>query len=219
MDTIDKTAAAPQSDEQELIQPTDEELGLLVRKIMANFSAAAASDESFSNPCRPRTGPSFCVAGIRSRSEGGRGVRHPELESQLAARPGTALTPDLHAEHKSFAARLILYVRDRFNGNAPAVYNAAQISRKTYSAIISNELRPVAKSTALALALALRLSEAEMLEFIGAAGYTLSTAISADVIWSYCFRHQLYQLKLVYDLIDHYLAKSGAQRPTPPPSS
>ena len=49
--------------------------------------------------------------------------------------------PNLKSANPSFAARLILYVRDRFGGNAPRIYGAAHLSRKTYSSIIGNELR------------------------------------------------------------------------------
>lgn len=54
--------------------------------------------------------------------------------------------PDLKSENPSFAAMLIKYVNERFGGDAPKVYAAAKISRKTYSAIVGNELRPVSAS-------------------------------------------------------------------------
>ena len=42
--------------------------------------------------------------------------------------------PNLHAANLSFAARVIIWVRDRYANNAPAIYKAAYLSRKTYSA-------------------------------------------------------------------------------------
>lgn len=69
--------------------------------------------------------------------------------------------PDLHRANASFAAKLVKYVRDRYDGDAPRVYHAARINRKTYSAIVGNELRPVSKRTAVAFAFALELPRDE----------------------------------------------------------
>ena len=79
--------------------------------------------------------------------------------------------PDLKRENPSFAAMLVKYVNERFGGDAPKVYNAAHVNRKTYSAIVGNELRPVSKTTAVQFALALNLPRAEADEFIKSAGY------------------------------------------------
>lgn len=95
-------------------------------------------------------------------------------------------TPDLNRANASFSALLIRYVRDRFEGDAPRVYRAARINRKTYSAIISDELRAVSKRTAVAFALALRLTRAEADEFLCSAGFALSPSIREDIIFSAC---------------------------------
>ena len=47
--------------------------------------------------------------------------------------------PDLKRENPSFAAMLLKYVNERFGGDAPKVYSAAKVSRKTCSAIVGNE--------------------------------------------------------------------------------
>ena len=69
----------------------------------------------------------------------------------------------------TFADRLVRYVRERFRGDAPFVYTAAWIDRRTWSAIITDPQRPVAKRTALQLALALRLTRTETDELLLAA--------------------------------------------------
>ena len=51
---------------------------------------------------------------------------------------------------------LIRHVRDR-GGDAPSVYTAARIDRRTYSSIVSHPFRPVSKRTAIQFALALHL--------------------------------------------------------------
>ena len=101
----------------------------------------------------------------------------------------------------SFAARLIIFVRDRFGGDAPAVYNAAHVSRKTYSAIVSNELRPVSKQTAIALTLALRLSDREQQAFLAAAGFALSEFMLEDMIVRRCIIAGIYDIDRVNEIL------------------
>ncbi len=116
--------------------------------------------------------------------------------------------PNLQSANPSFAARLIILVRDRFNGNAPAVYNAAHLSRKTYSSIVSNELRPVSKQTALALALALRLTREEAVAFVGSAGFALSTFILQDIVVDACLRAGIYDIDSVNEILMAHRAKT-----------
>ena len=54
---------------------------------------------------------------------------------------------------------------------APFVYTAAWIDRRTWSAIITDPQRPVAKRTALQLALALRLTRTETDELLPRLGF------------------------------------------------
>lgn len=116
-------------------------------------------------------------------------------------------TPNLTSANPSFAARLIILVRDRFGGDAPAVYNAAHVSRKTYSAIISNELRPVSKQTAIAFALALRLSEQELYGFLRSAGFALSEFLLDDMIVRRCVVAGIHDV----DRVNEILAAHGAK--------
>lgn len=64
---------------------------------------------------------------------------------------------DSFSRNGTFADLLVRYIRER-GGNAPAVYTAARIDRRTYSSIISNPFRLVPKRTVLQFAVALRLS-------------------------------------------------------------
>lgn len=112
-------------------------------------------------------------------------------------RASTRRTPNLQRTNLSFAAWLVKYVRDRFSGDAPAVYRAAHVSRKTYSAIVGNELRPVSKRTVMAFAFALRLSRSETDEFLKAAGFALSPSILEDMIFTACLTAQIFDLDRV----------------------
>ncbi len=118
--------------------------------------------------------------------------------------------PDLKRENPSFAAMLVKYVNERFSGDAPKVYNAAHVNRKTYSAIVGNELRPVSKTTAVQFALALHLTRAEADEFIKSAGYAFSASILEDIIVCACIEAKIYDIVDVNSLLTEYGGKPFA---------
>ena len=120
---------------------------------------------------------------------------------------GEMRTPKLQSANPSFAARLIAYVRDKFDGDAPKVYRSAHVNRKTYSSIVSNELRPVSKQTAIAFSLALHLSEIEMSEFLRSAGYALSEFLLEDMIVQACSRAGIYDVQKVNEILAAHDAK------------
>ena len=109
--------------------------------------------------------------------------------------------PNLHAANLSFAARVIIWVRDRYANNAPAIYKAAYLSRKTYSAIISDENHVVSKRTAIQLAFALRLTREEADLLLHAAGYHLSRSVVEDMIFDACLEANIHNLEDV----NHFL--------------
>ena len=95
---------------------------------------------------------------------------------------------------KTGADLLVRHVRDRRDGNAPAVYTAAWIDRRTWSAIVSDPQRPVAKRTAVQFALALRLNRTEADELLLAAGYALSPTIAEDAVFAFCIWSGIFDL-------------------------
>lgn len=113
-------------------------------------------------------------------------------------------TPNLKSENPTFAAMLIKYVNERFGGDAPKVYAAAKISRKTYSSIVGNELRPVSKQTAIQLALALKLSRTEADSFLKAAGFAFSPAILEDIIVCACISAYVFDIDDINSLLVEY---------------
>lgn len=90
--------------------------------------------------------------------------------------------PIIISRSGTFADLLVRYIRERNGGDAPAVYSAARIDRRTYSAIVSNPFRAVSKRTAIQFALALRLGRGDADRLLLAAGYALSPAIPEDVV-------------------------------------
>lgn len=140
------------------------------------------------------------------------GERLPELLGAFSRRRTAALPtidlpenkprkPNLHAANLSFAARVIIWVRDRYANNAPAIYKAAYLSRKTYSAIISDENHVVSKRTAIQLAFALRLTREEADLLLHAAGYHLSRSVVEDMIFDACLEASIHNLEDV----NHFL--------------
>lgn len=119
-----------------------------------------------------------------------------------------ARIPNLTSANPSFAARLVLFVRDRFGCDAPRIYKAARLSRKTYSAIVGNELRPVSKQTAVALALALHLDFPEASAFIGSAGYAFSSFLLDDIVVASCIRAGIHDIGRVNEILAAHGAKT-----------
>ena len=113
----------------------------------------------------------------------------------------TVRTPNLNSANPSFAALLIRHVRDKFDGDAAQVYHAACVSRQTYSSIISNELRPVSKDTAISFALALHLTIDETNEFLRAAGHALSEFLLEDIIYQACIAAGIYDISKVDEIL------------------
>ena len=154
-----------------------------------------------------------------SRNDGEKAARDRKLVAD-GQPPGTVVppaggretvrTPNLTSANPSFAARLVMYVRDRFGGDAPKVYIAAHVSRKTYSSIVSNELRPVSKPTAILLALGLRLNFKEAEEFIKSAGFAFSGFILEDIVVSACIKAGIHDVSRVNEILSaHGGASSG----------
>lgn len=139
-------------------------------------------------------------------------IRRVKLAQDLppAASRDMKKIPDLNRENPSFAAMLVRYVNERFGGDAPKVYNAAHVSRKTYSAIAGNELRPVSKVVAVQFALALQLTRTEADEFLKAAGYAFSPAILEDIIVCACIEEKVYDIDDINSLLSEYNAKPFA---------
>ncbi|MBQ6457811.1 MAG: hypothetical protein IJJ51_03310 [Kiritimatiellae bacterium] len=139
-------------------------------------------------------------------------LRRVKLTQDLppAASRDVKKIPDLKRENPSFAAMLVKYVNERFGGDAPKVYNAAHVSRKTYSAIAGNELRPVSKAIAVQFALALQLTHTEADAILKAAGYAFSPAILEDIIICACIEEKVYDIADVNSLLLEYNAKPFA---------
>jgi|GEM_PF-4506858 len=126
------------------------------------------------------------------------------LLGRLGIRKDERILPDLNAVNPSFAARILIAVRDQFHGNAVPLYTAAHIDRRLYSKIISDEKRPVSRDTALAFAFALRLNPHKAQELLQSAGHALSPTCDRDIVLTACFENNLFDINEINKILIHF---------------
>ena len=148
-----------------------------------------------------------CTESYKNLQEWFASLQLPGTEIPPSADRARGRMPDLHRANASFAAKLVKYVRDRYDGDAPRVYHAARINRKTYSAIVGNELRPVSKRTAVAFAFALELPRDEADDLLQSAGFALSPSILEDMVFAACLDAGIHDL----DRVNRILEAHGAR--------
>lgn len=93
----------------------------------------------------------------------------------------------------TFVDYLCEYIKQK-NMKDPQVYKAANLDRRLFSKIMSDNKYQPAKDTAIALAFALHLNIEEVNTLLSSAGHTLSHSIERDIIIEYFFRSEIYNL-------------------------
>ncbi len=88
---------------------------------------------------------------------------------------------------ESFREYLLRMIREKGMTN-PEVYNRAEIDRRYFSKVISDDTIWPSKRTIIRLAIGLRLTFEETEELLGKAGFRLSRSILSDVIIEYFLR-------------------------------
>lgn len=106
---------------------------------------------------------------------------------------------------KTFLEELNFYIRTK-GLTAPVVYQRANMDKRHYSKLISGIVNPT-RDVAIALAIALRLNDAQAQTFIGKAGYALSTRCERDVLVRFCLQQGLYNINEINLLLDSFQQK------------
>ncbi len=102
--------------------------------------------------------------------------------------------------NQTFVDRLLYYINDRGVRDSD-VYKAAQVDKRLFSKIVSNQQYKPSKDTAIALSFALQLSLDEANDLLSRAGYTFSHSNKRDIIIEYFFREKVYNLMDINDVL------------------
>jgi len=158
-----------------------------------------------------------CDEEVCCASLGGSRMSPPEPRSRCRAgampilKPPspTPHPPDLHAANLSFAARVVIAVRDKFGGDAPRVYKAAGVTAAAYSQIVSDETHRVSKRTAIRFAFALRLDPNGAALLLKSAGFAFSNSQTEDFVLQSCLETDppIYDFGTVNELLNQYQVK------------
>lgn len=100
----------------------------------------------------------------------------------------------------TFVDMLIRYINMR-GWRDSKVYKAAQIDRRLFSKIMSDRRYKPSKDTALALAIALKLTLEQTDDLLDRAGYTLSHSDKRDVIIEYFIHERIYNLADINEVL------------------
>ncbi len=128
---------------------------------------------------------------------------------QAAQQPADICTPSFHSIGNSCDARpldeilsgagdtfqqRLFRLIDQSGMDDVTVYKKANIDRKVFSRIRCKPDYQPTKKTAVAFAVALRLSLPEMQQLLACAGFALSPGDKSDLIISYCVQHGIYDI-------------------------
>ncbi len=113
----------------------------------------------------------------------------------------------LKSQTKSFSKTLIDFI-DEKNMSDVDCYKRANIDRKLFSKIRSNEDYKPSKNTVLAFAIALKLNVAETNVLLESAGYTLSQSFISDIVVKYFIEKKKYDINLINIALTEYNQQS-----------
>lgn len=127
-----------------------------------------------------------------------------KCECEMVFKPGiSALDDQLNNLDESFAEMLFRKIDERELSD-PEVYKEANIDRRLFSKIRSNLHYHPSKSTALALAISLKLSYDETEKLLKCAGYAFSNSERFDVIVEYFIKNEIYDIYLINEALFEY---------------
>lgn len=96
---------------------------------------------------------------------------------------------------------------DKKGASDSDIYKKAGIDRRHFSKIRSNPDYRLGKNTAIALALALELTEKETTKLLSAAGYSLSDSDTFDLVIQFCLEKKIFDIQSVNQALDYFSLK------------
>ena len=102
----------------------------------------------------------------------------------------------------SFNKYLFKLMREK-NIEGPSLYNKVNMTRQTYSKILSDQMEP-SLTNAVKLAIALKCTNTECKTLLKKLGYTLSSSSKFALVIRYCLENKIYDYYKVNDLLMKY---------------
>lgn len=100
----------------------------------------------------------------------------------------------------TFVEAVIVHIK--INGYKDSdIYKAAKIDRRLFSKMMSNRNYKPSKDTAIAIAIALKLSMSETGDLLSRAGYILSHSNKRDIIIEFFIREQIYDIYTINSVL------------------
>lgn len=106
----------------------------------------------------------------------------------------------------SFAEVLFHFIDDKGYTDSD-VYKKAGIDRRQFSKIRTNPAYRISKSSAVSLAIALKLNKKETEKLLYSAGFSLSTNDTFDLIVQFCLEKKIYDIDYVNQALDQFELK------------
>ena len=108
--------------------------------------------------------------------------------------------------NQTFVERMLYHINEKQVKDS-LIYKAAYIDKRLYSKMVSDKDYKPSKDTAIAIALALKLSLPEANDLLSRAGYTFSHSNTRDVIIEYCFREKIYDIMIANEILHTFNQK------------
>ena len=126
-----------------------------------------------------------------------------KMETYLSNSGSSSLLNLLYIKEESFSTRLFRLIEEKHLDEV-TVYKGANIDRKHFSKIRSNDSYQPNKRTVIAFAISLHLSEKEAKDLLQSAGYSLSHSYTFDIIIEYFLKKGRYDIHDINEFLFTY---------------